>query len=146
MNTTTVVVTIAVALAVLAVGMVVVVGSRVNRLRNSGTAVLLRPLPAGPDQGWRHGIVRYDDNTMVFYRLSSLRTGPSEVIARQSIETRGRRRPQGTEVDVIDAMTIVEIGADGADYELAMAPGAITAFQSWVESRPPVRSQRRRSA
>ena len=34
---------------------------------------------------------------------------------------------------------------DGA-YELAMGPGAVTAFQSWVESRQSERSQRRRSA
>ncbi len=142
----TMVVVGAILLLIVVLGIIALVGFRVNRLRSNGTAVLLRSLPAGDDQGWRHGIVRYDDHAMVYYRLSSLRTGPSEVIARHAIETRGRRQPRGTEVDVIDGMTILEIDADGSAFELAMASGAITAFQSWVESRPPVRSQRRRSA
>ena len=35
-------------------------------------------------------------------------------------------------------------GKDG--YELAMGPGAVTAFQSWLKSRQSARSQRRKSA
>ena len=133
-------------LVVVVLSVLALVGFRVMRLRSRGTAVLLRSLTAGDDRGWRHGIVRYDDHSLIYYRLSSLRTGPSEVIPRQAIETRGRRQPRGTEKEVIDAMTILEIDADGAGFELAMASGAVTAFQSWVESRPPVRSVRRRSA
>ncbi len=143
MNVTVVGVVLLVVVAVIVVSLA---GFRVMRLRSRGTAVLLRNLPAHDDRGWRHGIVRYDDHSLIYYRLSSLRTGPSEIFPRQAIETRGRREPRGTEVEVIDAMTILEIDADGSVFEMAMASGAVTAFQSWVESRPPIRSERRRSA
>ncbi|MEH3155760.1 MAG: DUF2550 domain-containing protein [Gordonia paraffinivorans] len=138
-----------VVLVVLVVGLVAVgvsVALRVARLRSRGTAVLFRVLPAGDDRGWRHGIVRYNDDALVYYRLSSLRTGPSRVIERQAIEVGRRRAPHGTEVDVIEDMTVVEISAGRNRYELAMSPGAVTAFQSWVESRPSERSRRRRTA
>jgi hypothetical protein len=68
------------------------------------------------------------------------------VIERQAIEVERRRAPHGTEVDVIEDMTVVEISAGRNRYELAMSMGAVTAFQSWVESRPSERSRRRRSA
>ncbi|GAA1894068.1 DUF2550 domain-containing protein [Williamsia serinedens] len=138
-----------VVLVVLVAGLVALgvgVALRVARLRSRGTAVLFRVLPAGDDRGWRHGIVRYNDDALVYYRLSSLRTGPSRVIERQAIEVERRRAPHGTEVDVIEDMTVVEISAGRNRYELAMSPGAVTAFQSWVESRPSERSRRRRSA
>jgi hypothetical protein len=138
-----------VVLVVLVAGLLalgVSIALRVARLRSRGTAVLFRVLPAGDDRGWRHGIVRYNDDALVYYRLSSLRTGPSRVIERQAIEVERRRAPHGTEVDVIEDMTVVEISAGRNRYELAMSPGAVTAFQSWVESRPSERSRRRRSA
>ncbi|GAA2069382.1 DUF2550 domain-containing protein [Williamsia deligens] len=147
MSTTTALVLVVVAVFVVGVlALAVGVGVRVGRLRRRGTAVLFRVLPAGEDRGWRHGIVRYNDDALVYYRLSSLRTGPSRVIERQAIEILGRRSAHGTEVDVIEDMTVVEIEAGNHRYELAMYPGAVTAFQSWVESRPSVRSRRRRSA
>ncbi|MBT0568415.1 DUF2550 domain-containing protein [Williamsia sp. CHRR-6] len=124
----------------------VLLAVRVSRLRSSGTAVLFRSLPAGDDRGWRHGTIRYTDDAVRFHRLSSLRTGPSRVFARQSIELVGRRAPAGTEFDVLDAMTVVAIRVGEDRYEIAMSAGAITAFSSWLESRPSVRSQRRRSA
>jgi len=145
-GTTTLVIVVLVVLVAGIVGLGLGVAFRVVRLRSRGTAVLFRVLPAGDDRGWRHGIVRYNDDALVYYRLSSLRAGPSRVIERQSIEVERRRAPHGTEVDVIEDMTVVEISAGRNRFELAMSPGGVTAFQSWVESRPSERSRRRRSA
>lgn len=142
--------TVGIALLGVSVVLVVVLGGgvavRVVRLRRRGTPVLLRTLPAGDDRGWRHGIVRYNDDALAYYRLSSLRHGPSRIIARQAIEVGRRRAPHGSETDVIQDMTVVEVAAGGDRYEFAMPAGAVTAFQSWVESRPSERSRRRRPA
>ncbi|WP_279107540.1 DUF2550 domain-containing protein [Gordonia paraffinivorans] len=122
---------------------------RVEKLRRAGTPILLRIIPAAVDEGWRHGTVHYRDDSLRYYRLASLRPGPNVTLPRQGIEITGRRRPEGTETEILEGMQILQVHTkgrgDGA-YELAMGPGAVTAFQSWVESRQSERSQRRRSA
>lgn len=122
---------------------------RLAQLRRAGTPVLLRTVPAGVDQGWRHGTVHYSDDSLRYYRLTSLKPGPNVTFARQGMEISGRRAPEGTETDILDGMLILQVQTAGRaedDYELAMGPGAVTAFQSWLESRQSARSQRRRSA
>ena len=107
---------------------------------------LLRTVPAGVDQGWRHGTVHYSDDSLRYYRLTSLKPGPNVTFARQGMEISGRRAPEGTETDILDGMLILQVQTAGRaedDYELAMGPGAVTAFQSWLESRQSARSQRR---
>ncbi|MFE0749781.1 DUF2550 domain-containing protein [Gordonia sp. NPDC058843] len=122
---------------------------RLAQLRRAGTPVLLRTVPAGVDEGWRHGTVHYSDNSLRYYRLTSLKPGPNVTFARQGMEISGRRSPEGTETEILDGMLIVQLQTAGRtddDYELAMGPGAVTAFQSWLESRQSARSQRRKSA
>ncbi|MAU83301.1 DUF2550 domain-containing protein [Gordonia sp. Z-3] len=144
---------VAILLGVLLVAALIVCGLlayRLSQLRRMGTPVLLRPIPAADDEGWRHGTVHYSDDALRYFRLTALRPGPTRTLVRQSIEITGRRRPFGSESDILEGMVIVELaaGADahGGAYELAMAPGAVTAFQSWLESRQNERSQRRRTA
>lgn len=118
---------------------------RATTLRGGGTAAILRVLPQGGGAGWRHGIIRYGDETLVFYKLSSLRPGPDTRIARQGIEVRSRRAPAGNEHDIMTEDSVILDIVDGDDsYEIALDSGARTAFLSWVESRPSGRSQRRR--
>lgn len=144
-----VVVVLSVAL-VLALATAVLLAVRLNRLRSVGTAVLLRPIPAQADQGWRHGTVQYGEDGLEYFRLTDLRPGPTLTLVRQRTEICGRRRPVGTEGDILDGLVVLELepGADGRGgaYEVAMTPGAATAFQSWLEARQSERSQRRRSA
>ncbi|MFW0797427.1 DUF2550 domain-containing protein [Gordonia sp. CPCC 205515] len=138
------------ALLVVALIVCVLLAYRLSQLRRMGTPVLLRGLPAADDQGWRHGTVHYSEDALRYFRLTSLRRGPTRTLSRSSIEIVRRRRPFGTEGDILEGMIVLELapGADeaGRAYELAMAPGAVTAFQSWLESRQSDRSQRRRSA
>lgn len=137
-------------LLVLAVAVCALLAYRISQLRSAGTPVLLRELPAAADEGWRHGTIHYSDEAVRYFRLSSLRPGPTRTLARRSIEISGRRRPQGTEAEILHGMIIFELEAGAGDsgraVELAMAPGADTAFQSWLESRQSHRSQRRRNA
>ncbi|SIR82433.1 DUF2550 domain-containing protein [Williamsia sterculiae] len=117
---------------------------RFGRIRHSGTAAAMRVLPARDHHGWRHGIVRYDDETIEYFRVASLRVGPDRELHRQDIEVRGRREPTVAERDLIDGMVVLEVIDQGRSFELALGTGAITAFQSWLESRPSQRSERRR--
>lgn len=116
---------------------------RINQLRGSGTSALLRVLPADDGRAWRHGVVRYDDNAMEYFRLRSMRGGPARLVLRQSVVTRGRRAPTPAEGDVLgDGMVILELADRGGAFELALDAGAVTAFQSWLESRPSQRAER----
>ncbi|WP_107987083.1 DUF2550 domain-containing protein [Rhodococcus sp. OK519] len=120
---------------------------RLTVLRRGGTAAILRVTPAPGGSGWRHGVVRYGEGSLVFFKLSSLRPGPDTRMSRQGIEVGSRRGPVGNEYDIMtDEIVILEI-SDGDDtYEIALDRGALTAFLSWVESRPSGRSMRGRPA
>ncbi|TCN55659.1 uncharacterized protein DUF2550 [Rhodococcus sp. SMB37] len=118
---------------------------RFSKLRRGGTAAIVRVMPRADGAGWRHGIIRYGDNTLVFYKLSSIKPGPDSRMSRQGIEVRSRRAPEGSEFDIMtDDIVILEIVDNAATYEVALDSGARTAFLSWLESRPDERSQRRR--
>ena len=72
-------------------------------------------------------------------------------LSRRRIEVSGRRSRVGTESEIMDPdMVVAEItvGRRGQEpaYELAMAPAAMTAFQSWLEARAPRRARRRPAA
>lgn len=134
--------------AVLAV-VVAVLGYRLWKLRQvGGTAAILRDYPAVGGQGWRHGVVRYRGGEAGFYRLSSLRWWPDRTLSRRGLEVVSRRSPRGDEFDIMtDQIVILElrdIGPErGRGYEIALDRGALTAFTSWLESRPSPRARRR---
>lgn len=116
-------------------------------LRRGGTAALLRVLPSPGDSGWRHGIIRYGESSFVFFKLSSLRPGPDSRVDRQGIEVESRRSPSGTEFDIMsDDIVVLRLRDGASNYEIALDSGALTAFLSWVESRPDGRARRRRTA
>jgi hypothetical protein len=111
-------------------------------------AAILRDIPAVGGHGWRHGVLRYRGDEARFYRLSSLRLWPDRRLGRRGLEVVSRRAPRGDEFDLMTEETVVlELLDATADaprgYELALDRGALTAFLSWVESRPSPRSRRR---
>ncbi|GGG01163.1 hypothetical protein GCM10007304_13960 [Rhodococcoides trifolii] len=124
---------------------------RVRKIRGAGTPAILRKMPAGPGDRWRHGVIRYGEGSLVFYQLTSIRPGPDVHMDRQTIEVIARRRPMDSEHDLMsDATVVTEIrgeligGGQTRVLEIAMESGAFTAFMSWVESRPSGRSLRGR--
>lgn len=127
---------------------VLVLGYRLWKMHQGGTAAILRDAPADGGQGWRHGVIRYRDEEANFYRLSSVRLWPDRRLNRRGLEILGRRAPRGDEFDIMtDETVILEISDSGGEsrrsYELALDRGALTAFLSWVESRPSPRARRR---
>lgn len=134
-------------LVVLLAGLVAAFLYRLTTLRRGGTAAIVRVIPSAGGSGWRHGVIRYGDNTMVFFKLSSLRPGPDYRMTRQGIEVGERRKPRDNEFDIMtDEIGILELTDQGRGYEIALDRGALTAFMSWLESRPSGRSKRGRPA
>ena len=128
--------------------LVVALTYRLWKLRQGGTAAILRDLPAVAGHGWRHGVIRYRGGEAVFYRLSSLRWWPDRRLSRRGIEIVSRRSPRGDEFDIMtDEITVLELRVTDPDrrlgYEMALDRGALTAFLSWLESRPSPRARRR---
>ena len=115
-----------------------------------GTAAILRDVPAVGGHGWRHGVMRYHGGEAGFYRVSSLRWWPDRRLSRRGLEIVSRRGPRGDEFDIMtDEIVVLELrdrGLEGhSGYEVALDRGALTAFTSWLESRPSPRARRRTS-
>jgi len=121
---------------------------RVRLVRGGGVDVSLRRRPAAGSRlgtrdaaaGWHGGVGRYRGDELVWFRLTSFRPGPTVVVNRMDLEILDRRVPLGAEIDVTpQASSVLECRAGRADLELAMAPGVLTGFLSWLESAPPGR-------
>ena len=120
---------------------------RLWNLGQGGTAAILRDIPAAGGHGWRHGVLRYRGDEAQFYRLSSLRLWPDRRLGRRGLEVIARRAPRGDEFDIMTEETVVlelqdSTGSLNRGYEVALDRGALTAFLSWVESRPSPRTRR----
>lgn len=119
-------------------------GRRLQLLRRGGTEVALRVLPARPGRGWHHGVLRYRDRGMYFYRVSSLRPGTDLRVDRRSVTVVGRRPADEGELDLVPAgATVLHLRSVDVELELALVGGALTAFLAWIESSPPGRSRSR---
>ncbi len=120
---------------------------RLWKLGQGGTPAILRDVPAVGGHGWRHGVIRYRGDEARFYRLSSVRLWPDRRLSRRGLEVLSRRAPLGDEVDIMtDEVVVLGLqdvtGSQARGYEMALDRGALTAFLSWVESRPSPRARR----
>lgn len=127
---------------------VVALSYRLWTLGQGGTAAIMRDIPAVGGHGWRHGVIRYRGGDARFYRLSSVRLWPDRQLSRRGVELISRRPPRGDEFDIMtDEIIVLELRDTTqerrAGYEIALERGALTAFQSWLESRPSPRARRR---
>jgi hypothetical protein len=127
---------------------VIALSYRLWKLRQGGTAAILRDVPAIGGHGWRHGVIRYRGGEAGFYRLSSLRWWPDRRLGRRDLEIEARRAPRGNEFDIMtNEIVILQLRDTSPErrrgYEVALDRGALTAFLSWLESRPSPRARRR---
>jgi hypothetical protein len=115
---------------------------RWQRMRSGGgVSVALRWNPDDPRAGWHLGIGRYEGESFAWYRVWSLRTGPDRVFEREALEISDRRDPSGSEAYAVPSgATVLRCASDSQKaIEIAMGPGALTGFLSWLESAPPGR-------
>lgn len=113
--------------------------------RRGGVSVALRWHPERERSGWHLGIACYRGEAFVWYRVWSLRGGPDRVFHRENLTIADRREPVGAESYAVPAGSIV-LQCEAHRYgpiEIAMGPGALTGFLSWLESAPPGRRVRR---
>lgn len=127
--------------------LVAALGFRLWKMGQGGTPAILRDIPAVGGHGWRHGVIRYRGDEARFYRLSSLRLWPDRRLSRRGLEVLSRRAPRGDEFDIMtEQVVVLELqdvtGNQARGYEMALDRGALTAFLSWVESRPSPRARR----
>ena len=113
----------------------------VQMRRHGGVSVALRWHPDRERSGWHLGIGRYQGEEFVWYRVWSLRTGPDRVFSRDNLEIADRRDPIGTESYAVpQGATVLRCESHTQNaIEIAMGPGALTGFLSWLESAPPGR-------
>src|ERR1700704_3230785 len=140
--------TVMVVLVVALLIAVLALSYRMWKLRQGGTAGIMRDIPAVGGHGWRHGVIRYRGGEAAFYRLSSLRLWPDRRLSRRGVEIVARRARRGDEFDIMtDEIVVLELRDTTQErrqgYELALDKGALTAFLSWLESRPSPRARRR---
>lgn len=137
-----------VVLVVVLLAAVFALSYRLWKLRQGGTAAIMRDIPAVGGHGWRHGVVRYRGGEAAFYRLSSVRLWPDRRLSRRGVEIVSRRSPRGDEYDIMtDEIVVLQLRDTAQDrrcgFEIALDRGARAAFLSWLESRPSPRARDR---
>lgn len=114
---------------------------RLRLLRAGGVHVALRLRHDDRGRGWHLGVGRYHGDEFVWFRVLSLRSGPSQVISRDGLEIDDRREPTSAETYAMPAgSSVLRCRAAAGEVEIAMGPDALTGFLSWLESAPPGRS------
>ncbi|RZQ60897.1 DUF2550 domain-containing protein [Amycolatopsis suaedae] len=140
------IVVVAIGVLVAFVVLAVWYGLRWMRMRRGGgVSVALRWRPDNEREGWHLGIGRYEGPEFAWYRVWSLRLAPDRIYHRDGLEIVDRRDPQGSESYAVPAgSTVLRCETERGDpVEIAMGPGALTGFLSWLESAPPGRRIRR---
>ncbi|HEV2779793.1 MAG TPA: DUF2550 domain-containing protein [Actinophytocola sp.] len=131
-------------LGVIALVLAALVVRRLRLLRSGGVHVALRTRLDDSGKGWKLGVGRYHGDEFAWFRVLSLRRGPDRVIRRHGLEIAHRREPAAPEAYnmPVDARVLrfrYRTNGDGPELEIAMGPGALTGFLSWLESAPPGR-------
>lgn len=128
---------------------------RVRLMRGGGVDLCLRRRPVAVSRfttkdvaaGWHFGVGRYRGDEFAWYRLTSLRPGPTVVMDRTELEILGRRDPLDAEAYAIpQAASVLRCRTGDDGVELAMATGVLTGFLSWLEAAPPGRGTGYRQA
>ncbi len=91
-----------------------------------------------PGEGWSYGIGRYHGDRIEWFPIFSLRWKPRHVLTRRQLVMRHRRDATPEEAHSIAAGSVVMVCSLGGELlELAMSPGVMTGFMSWLEAAPP---------
>lgn len=113
---------------------------RLVSFRNTGSQGLLRNLPADGVHGWRHGVYRYNDECLRFYKLRSLTFSSDVALDRRMTEVDGFRELSELEREIMpDIDKVLILSTPDGSFEFAGDRRARMALVSWLESAPHVR-------
>ncbi len=97
-------------------------------------------------RGWVLGVGRYSGDLLEFFRIFSVAPRPRVVLRRCELVYEGKRDPYGAESHSLYAgHVIITCRDEHGEFEMAMAPGALTGFLAWLEAAPPGRGRGRSS-
>ncbi|MGQ0632809.1 MAG: DUF2550 domain-containing protein [Sporichthyaceae bacterium] len=124
--------------AVISLGLVLTL-RRIALTRRVGTfRASLRRGAHDDGDGWSYGIGRYHGDRIEWYRLFSLAPRPKHVVTRRSLLVHHRRPASPAELHSVPGGSLVAVCTySGENLELALTPGSMTGFLSWVEAAPP---------
>jgi hypothetical protein len=87
---------------------------------------------------WTHGIARYGDDRLDWFRVFAVRLRAAETMARQRLVILDRRQPDPEDShSVLPGWVVVRCGYGPTVVELAMSEGAYNGLAAWLESAPP---------
>lgn len=87
---------------------------------------------------WRHGIARYGEEQLDWFRVFGVRPRPVESLSRRRLVILDRRDPEPQEInEVLPDWVVVRCGYGSVIVELAMSEGAYGGLAAWLESAPP---------
>jgi hypothetical protein len=87
---------------------------------------------------WRHGVARYADEELLWFRVFGVRPRPVESLSRRRLVILGARPPEPAESnEVLPDWVVVRCSYGPMIVELAMNEGAYNGLAAWLESAPP---------
>ena len=112
-------------------------------VRNSGARAMMRELPADGVHGWRHGVLRYDGERLLFFKLRSLTFHHDIELDRRGVEFDGFRDVTGDEREFMPEIgRVLCFSGPMGDFEFAADSRTEMGLISWVEAAPDVRQER----
>lgn len=116
---------------------------RFANVRNSGARAMMRRLPAHGVHGWRHGVLRYDGERLLFYKLRSLSFLHDVALDRRGMQFEGFRDvTEGEREFMPDIGHVLCLSGPDGDFEFAADRRTEMGLVSWVESAPDARQER----
>jgi hypothetical protein len=87
---------------------------------------------------WVHGIARYGDDRLDWFRVFAVRLSAAESLTRRRLVIIESRDPEPEEThSVLPGWVVVRCGYGPTIVELAMSEGAYNGLAAWLESAPP---------
>ncbi|HFG8933728.1 TPA: DUF2550 domain-containing protein [Corynebacterium striatum] len=131
------------ALGVIVLACLFLAARRFFMLRERGTSVLLRSLPAKDSHTWRHGVMRYNGEYVEYFKLRSVSLQADLRFNRLDVELIGTRPLDDDEAAFMsEGQSVLHFSLGGQEYEIASDSHGIMGLTAWIEAAPSKRQER----
>ena len=87
---------------------------------------------------WTHGVARYEDDRLDWFRVFTVRWRPTESLSRRRLVILDSRPPEASDShSVFPGWVVVRCAYGAVIVELAMSEPAFNGLAAWLESAPP---------